>query len=437
MRFTLIRIWVRLLAVLIPRPHREAWVREWDRELRHRVPARPFDNILRDARFTRRQTVSEVPESRPSPIFLIEAISLAAATLLWFAYTRPSQEPPCGEDLNRIAFVQRSYATMGIALSSITWRLERELTRADAFEGTASFRIRHGFSASAQVSRNFFNLLGVKPAYGKTFDPESTLESVVISWAEFQSRFNANPQILGQRAWFDDQFLRVIGVLPANFVFASRRVNHFTPLVESALPAGLVVKLKEGVSIEAAQDTLRLIAPQVERGWKPEAYRLQPFTQVTEWRHTALPALAVALICWLFSSLYLYRKTRGSLRYLSALGGRLLLSIFALTELFVVIGLWSAANLIPLAIVLLWFYSIVCTLVCVLIVRDHLGRCPVCLVRLRMPTSSGTWGSLMMDLPGTQYVCPKGHGWLHRDGSGHGKTQWNRLDSTWRDLFVP
>jgi hypothetical protein len=220
-------------------------------------------------------------------------------------------------------------------------------------------------------------------------------------------------------------------------VFASRRIEYYTPLIESALPAGLVVKLKEGVSLESGQETLRQIASQVEEGWKRDAYRLQPYTQVIRWRDTAIPAVAVAFACWLGSALYLYWKTRGGLLYLCALGGRLLMSILALTQLFAVIGLWSAANLIPFAIVLLWFYTVVCTLVCVMTIRDHLGRCPVCLTRLRMPTSSGTWGSLMMDLPGTQYVCPHGHGWLHRDGSGHGKTRWNRLDSSWRDLFVP
>ncbi len=438
MQSILIRIWVRLLSVVIARQHRPVWVREWDRELSQRIPPRVFGNILRDARFARQQTAKPGEGDSPlTTIFVVEAVSLIAATLLWFGYVRPAAPPPCGADLNRIAFVQRSYATMGIALSSVTWRLERELARASVFERTATFRVHYGFNASAQVSRNFFDVLGVQAVVGKTFDSESPHDSVLISYSVWQDRFHSDPRIIGERAWFDDQFLRLIGVLPENFVFASRRLTRFTPLVESPLPTGMMVKLQEGVSLETAQDTVRQIAPEVEEGWKPDAFRLQPFLQSVEWKEVAIPALGVALACWMGAFLYLYRRSRGGVLYVAALGGRFLLSILALTQLFAVIGLWAAANLMPLAIVLLWFYTIGCTVVCVLTVRDHLHRCPVCLIRLRMPTSSGTWGSLMMDLPGTQYVCPKGHGWLHRDGSGDGKARWNRLDSSWRDLFVP
>jgi hypothetical protein len=287
------------------------------------------------------------------------------------------------------------------------------------------------------VSRNLFDLLGVRPVLGKTFEPGSPLESVIISHSLWQSRFNGDPNILGKRVWFDDEFLRITGVLPPGFVFASRRVQFFMPLIESPLPAGLVVKLKEGVSLQAAQEILRDIAPQVEQGWKREAYRLQPYLQDVRWRDTAVPALFVALACWIAASCYLYWKVRGGPLYFAAIGVRLLIGSLALSQLFAVIGLWSAANLIPMAIILLWLYTVACSVMCFIIVRDHLHRCPVCLSRLRMPTSMGTWGSLMMEIPGTEYVCPKGHGWLHRDGRGNGRSRWNRLDPSWRDLFVP
>ena len=437
MRFTLIRFWLRLTSLLVPRASRAEWLRDWRLELDHRIPPRAFGNVLRDARFARERSPRlEHVDSRFSTIFLVEALSLIAATLLWIGYTSSRPSALCGADLDRIAFVQRSYATMGVALSSVTWRLEQQLSQAEPFEGTASFRIRHGFNASAEVSRNFFDLLGVQPALGKTFDRDSPLESVIISWSLWQNRFHGDPHVLGKRAWFDDQFLRVIGVLPPNFEFASRRVRHYVPLIRSPLPAGMMVKLRKETSLESAQDTLRQIALRIEQGWKREAYRLQPYLQDVRWRDTAIPAVLVAVPCWIAGLIFLFRKMR-SPQYFAALLVRFLLSLLAVSQLFGVIALWSAANLIPLAIFLLWFYVVVCVTVSILTIRDHLNRCPVCLSRLRMPTSVGTWGSLMMDLPGTGYVCPRGHGWLHCDGRGSGRSQWNRLDSTWRDLFVP
>ena len=50
-------------------------------------------------------------------------------------------------------------------------------------------------------------------------------------------------------------------------------------------------------------------------------------------------------------------------------------------------------------------------------VFDQNARCPVCLSRLRMPVATGSWSSLVMDRPGTEYICPYGHGRLYVPGT--------------------
>ena len=77
----------------------------------------------------------------------------------------------------------------------------------------------------------------------------------------------------------------------------------------------------------------------------------------------------------------------------------------------------------------------VCTIGVIVVVRDHLDRCPVCLERLRMPVSLGIWSSVMMDPPGTETVCPNGHGLLYTPESDQTDNHWTTLDSSWSDLF--
>ena len=82
-----------------------------------------------------------------------------------------------------------------------------------------------------------------------------------------------------------------------------------------------------------------------------------------------------------------------------------------------------------------WIFLATCTVAVIVIVRDHLNRRPICLERLRMPMSLGNWSSVVMDPPGTEYVCPRGHGLLYTPEGGRTENHWTALDSSWSDLF--
>jgi hypothetical protein len=72
-----------------------------------------------------------------------------------------------------------------------------------------------------------------------------------------------------------------------------------------------------------------------------------------------------------------------------------------------------------------------------LCLRDQRFRCPVCARKLRMPVGQGSYGAMLLDHPGTEYVCPYGHGkllvqvWISADD---GPT-WTRYGSFWEELF--
>src|SRR5579871_3095931 len=68
------------------------------------------------------------------------------------------------------------------------------------------------------VSANFFDMLGVKPQYGRTFRPaddELGADAVlVLSHAYWQSKFGGDPNVIGRVLQMNDRPHTVIGVLP-------------------------------------------------------------------------------------------------------------------------------------------------------------------------------------------------------------------------------
>jgi putative ABC transport system permease protein len=124
---------------------------------------------------------------------------------------------------------------------------------------------------------NLFQILGVNPLLGRTFRDEETFESdkhvVILSWQLWQARFGGDPNIVGHTVELDSRPFDVIGVMPREFYFPSRRVQLWTALgfkpavfVEQRRPHYLdvVARLKPGVDIAQARAEMTAIASQLE-----------------------------------------------------------------------------------------------------------------------------------------------------------------------------
>jgi hypothetical protein len=77
-----------------------------------------------------------------------------------------------------------------------------------------------------------------------------------------------------------------------------------------------------------------------------------------------------------------------------------------------------------------------------LIIRDQRYRCRVCLRRLRMPITTGSWSrTLLFGRPQIEYICPYGHGTLREDDlhiSGLSADEWTpHSDDIWTELCAP
>ncbi|MGH2822884.1 MAG: ABC transporter permease [Thermoleophilaceae bacterium] len=118
--------------------------------------------------------------------------------------------------------------------------------------------------SGAQVTANFFALLGVQPAVGRSFTEDELLPGgppvVVLSYRLWQKSFGGDVGIVGRAVALDGAPVAVVGVLPASFDFP-RDASFWTPL---RLPAAgpitffvhVVGRVARGVSIAQAETEL-------------------------------------------------------------------------------------------------------------------------------------------------------------------------------------
>jgi predicted permease len=118
---------------------------------------------------------------------------------------------------------------------------------------------------AAACSWNFFPLLGVKPALGRTFAesvdrPESTV--VMLTWSVFQRRFAGDPAIVGSQIHLDGRPIAVVGVLPSWFSYPDAGIQLWVPYQAGASPEFLqhhdfhqsqvIARLRPNVSLASA-----------------------------------------------------------------------------------------------------------------------------------------------------------------------------------------
>jgi len=128
-----------------------------------------------------------------------------------------------------------------------------------------------------RVSAGFFEALGVKAASGRTFAPEENQpgkhQVVVLKHSLWQSRFGADPQIVGRAITLNGQSFTVIGVMPADFNFPVGGGEMWTPLVfepREQTERGnhylqVMGLLRPGVTMEQARADLGAIARRAQQ----------------------------------------------------------------------------------------------------------------------------------------------------------------------------
>ena len=119
---------------------------------------------------------------------------------------------------------------------------------------------------SAGGSANLFPLLGVAPAFGRTFteaeDQPKGEPVVLLTWSLFQRRFAGDPSIIGKQIHLDTIPTTVVGVLPSWFTYPDARIQFWMPYAQTFSESDygihdghqseVVARLKPDVSVDAA-----------------------------------------------------------------------------------------------------------------------------------------------------------------------------------------
>ena len=94
-----------------------------------------------------------------------------------------------------------------------------------SFYDTRDFQINGGNEPervfAARVEASFFTLLGVRPAYGRLFQPDENLPGndrvAILSDSLWRRNFGSDPSVIGRQIILNGLDVSIIGVLPPSF----------------------------------------------------------------------------------------------------------------------------------------------------------------------------------------------------------------------------
>ncbi len=246
-----------------------------------------FDAFLIDWRYAARGL--RTAPGLTATIVITLALGIGANTAIFSVVHAMLLQPLPYRDADRLAFIwldrtATSATVTGLGyprgpMSGPDFRNLREGTRTfEAFGGiwaSGTLALTEGEPEQlrgAWVTLNFFDVLGVDAAIGRTFRPEDSarddsLQAIVIGSDLFERRFGGDASIVGRRVKVNDEFVTVAGVLPKGFrlflppdASTPDRLQVFAPFW-SGLENGprrnlflrVVGRLRSGVTIEQAR----------------------------------------------------------------------------------------------------------------------------------------------------------------------------------------
>jgi predicted permease len=243
-----------------------------------------FDNLFRDFRYAFRSLRRDHSFSLTA-IFAL-ALGIGASTAIFSVVNAAFLRPLPYRAPSRLVWADEfmpHFNDSGIPNPEFTnWKLNNH-----TFEGMLAYD--PGWESNltgageperietSQVTANFFSILGVQPALGRTFLPDEDKPGcppvVLLADSLWRRKFSADPAIVGKSIELDGQAYVVIGILSASFRFPDKSLTpeclypeQFPPAVDWTSRrlrlARVIGRLAPGVSISQAQTDLATLAAQ-------------------------------------------------------------------------------------------------------------------------------------------------------------------------------
>ncbi len=241
-------------------------------------------SLLQDVKYTFRQV-------QQNPGFFAIAIAalvlgIGANTAIFSAVDAVLLRPLPYREPSRLAIVWEDASFIGFAHNTpapanfVDWRKQNQV-----FTDIAALRYQGSSLTGDQapeevmggsVTPNLFDVLQVEPAMGRRWTAaEDAARSavVVISYSLWQRRFGSDPAIVGRNVLMDGKNTKVIGVMPRDFYFPTKDMEYWAPGYFTAEKLAerdshyltVVARLKQGATIEQAQQNMNVVAKGLEK----------------------------------------------------------------------------------------------------------------------------------------------------------------------------
>jgi predicted permease len=230
------------------------------------------ESVMQDIRFAARGLASRPAFTAVAVATL--AIGVGAATAIFSAvnvlilrplpYARPDELMKAslilpaegGRPMLTLGFAYPTHTALRNAQRSFSSLAVYEATQATLTSGAVE-RI-----SGEYVGASYLRTLGLTPARGRDFDPSldahlGAPHETIVSYALWQSRFNADPSIIGRAIDIDREPWTIIGVGPRGFRGLSGQADVFLPIttVEAErLRPGIVARRAPGVTALRAME---------------------------------------------------------------------------------------------------------------------------------------------------------------------------------------
>lgn len=206
-------------------------------------------SVLRSASFVVRDAWRSLKSTPAVTAFVIAVLTLgiSAATITFSVVDAVVLRPLPFPDPDRLAVLQVRSDSMSHITSSSAFLYHRFKDGVGAFSSLAATTRNHEQFAttgepesvfSARITSNLFDVLGVRPMLGQSFNPSQEVTGndlvAVISYGLWQRRFGGDESVIGKPLALAKRNLTILGVMPRGFSYPvsdDMRPEFWTPYV--------------------------------------------------------------------------------------------------------------------------------------------------------------------------------------------------------------
>lgn len=245
-----------------------------------------MSTFLQDFRYSLRQ-IARNPAFACTAVLSL-ALGIGAAVSVFSVIYGVLLHPFPYADIDRIANLSVGDTQGYISDAMITGAQLRELEKVHAFQSIATWRGSNLTVTGSEIPeavRAFYGIgstfptLGVSPLLGRNLGPSDSPDGqepqpvVMLHYRFWQRHFNGDPAVIGKTLELDHKAYTIVGVTRPNFTWDWGADVYLPQEISDPLGGGVVVKLRRGVSLAAAdaevQPLLRQFAKQYPNRFPP------------------------------------------------------------------------------------------------------------------------------------------------------------------------